>query len=772
MLQNSVILSMSSKFRRRKKGAKKKLRAGAERCPSPRIVQAKRCATKKSAVAKKRKRASNLRRGTPKQLTGNPKTTAGVPTVTSARPTTLKKHLRSAQDALDDPNISPCKRGKEHSRLIIVIMIRVVSLFVTMQNTVTRACQVTSRLRLLGVSQEAIRKHVMLWYDKQEIRQSTKKRGQGSARYGDNNHVLKHRHLAAISKYVDHNNKRAGGMTGVKQIRNHLFRTFGVRYKRSTLYYALRVRLGYRYDKPTSRSVIITEKRTKRLRKHWLQRDLALKMEARGEAIIVYMDESYVHQNHFPEKCWFHPDRPQVTRPAGKGQRLIIVYAITKDGLLRYCPAGDDKPPCPGEFDSGIYPTSEMIYRAKSARGDYHDQMDCDMFMLWMERRLVPAFEAKYPGKIMVLCLDNAPYHHGRHKDGFWCKEHNKDAIAEKLASIGCRHLRVKLDFTSTSTLANEQPPTVDSPPEDFIGYYLLDTEDDDCYEVTHFAEDDSEYDQGQVVCVTKMAVQRGEKTWFSLDEDRARVHGLRTFQQMVKDGTLKLIGYGDEAYIAISKFWRRHRRAPRREKPDTSELFLNPAELAALTGVDEAPKFHTYAVEKLAERYNGRGGPGTGGPKTEWLRKAGDAWISNNKPELHDTRLMRYCRAHNIKLVFTAPYEFDSQPIENVWRDVKGEVARLYYPRRTITETRVQLVNAFNTRISAEFCAKLILGSENYLNGQIENDPVCSKLGRIGHFVNPPHINPSDESIDFDGVDLVSDEDPDVDDDEDYEDC
>ena len=48
--------------------------------------------------------------------------------------------------------------------------------------------------------------------------------------------------------------------------------------------------------------------------------DLAIKAQALGDVVIVYMDESYVHQNHFPKRCWFHPDRPKVTRPRGKGQ--------------------------------------------------------------------------------------------------------------------------------------------------------------------------------------------------------------------------------------------------------------------------------------------------------------------------------------------------------------------------------------------------------------------------------------------------------------------
>ena len=428
---------MSSNTRLRKnKGSKKgKSRPVAERSPSPRIVETQRAATRKKNMKGKRKRLSNLSRGAP------PKASASaVPAAKVSRPIgyifepikngndAIKgKYFSQAQEALQNAVIRPCKKGKQHSVSMIMVMIRMVSLFVTLHQTVTEGCKLTAKL--IGASQEVIRRHAMLWFSKKEIRQTGRKRGQGCGHYNTNNHILHQEHLNAISKFVDHNNSKAGGMTSIRQIRNHLQREFGVRYKRSAIYYALRVRLGYKYAVPKTRSVIMTEARRKRLRKHWLQRDLALKAQSRGECILVYMDESYVHQNHFPKHCWFHPDRPKVTRPAGKGKRLIIVHAITRDGLLRYCPLGADNPPSPGEFDSSIHPTAEMVYRAKSARGDYHDQMDCDTFMMWLERRLVPAFESRYPGKTMVLVLDNAPYHHGRRDDGFWCKDHSKADI-------------------------------------------------------------------------------------------------------------------------------------------------------------------------------------------------------------------------------------------------------------------------------------------------------------------------------------------------------
>lgn len=58
-------------------------------------------------------------------------------------------------------------------------------------------------------------------------------------------------------------------------------------------------------------------------------------------------------------------------------------------------------------------PTAEMIFPAgKNSKG--YQNMDCDMFMAWLEKRLWPTFKKMYgnDGK-MVLILDNAAHHHG-----------------------------------------------------------------------------------------------------------------------------------------------------------------------------------------------------------------------------------------------------------------------------------------------------------------------------------------------------------------------
>ena len=51
---------------------------------------------------------------------------------------------------------------------------------------------------------------------------------------------------------------------------------------------------------------------------------------------------------------------------------------------------------------------------AQSHSGDYHDNMNSTLFMLWVKDKLIPTFESTYPKKVMVLVADNAPYHHSR----------------------------------------------------------------------------------------------------------------------------------------------------------------------------------------------------------------------------------------------------------------------------------------------------------------------------------------------------------------------
>jgi len=107
---------------------------------------------------------------------------------------------------------------------------------------------------------------------------------------------------------------------------------------------------------------------------------------------------------------------------SGKGRRLVILHAIAEDGpLTERFENGDpvfdlkwsgDTPHSTSRLDNKK--TAELLWMAGSHTGDYHDNMNSEMFMKWLQEKLIPVFEKLYEGKKMVLVADNAPYHHKR----------------------------------------------------------------------------------------------------------------------------------------------------------------------------------------------------------------------------------------------------------------------------------------------------------------------------------------------------------------------
>ncbi len=100
----------------------------------------------------------------------------------------------------------------------------------------------------------------------------------------------------------------------------------------------------------------------------------------------VYLDESYVNKNHSNDFIWyFGEDGPWVQKPTGKGERLIIINAITKSGWV-----------------SG----AKLVFKSTRKTGDYHGQMNWDLFKKWFSEMLVPNIP-----KGSLIIMDNASYH-------------------------------------------------------------------------------------------------------------------------------------------------------------------------------------------------------------------------------------------------------------------------------------------------------------------------------------------------------------------------
>ena len=100
----------------------------------------------------------------------------------------------------------------------------------------------------------------------------------------------------------------------------------------------------------------------------------------------VYLDESYVNKNHSKDFVWYYDDDgPWIQKPTGKGERLIIMNAITKDGWV---------------------PGAKVTFKSTRKTGDYHGQMNQTMFTKWFEEKLLPNIPAR-----SLIIMDNAAYH-------------------------------------------------------------------------------------------------------------------------------------------------------------------------------------------------------------------------------------------------------------------------------------------------------------------------------------------------------------------------
>jgi transposase len=148
-------------------------------------------------------------------------------------------------------------------------------------------------------------------------------------------------------------------------------------------------RWGFEFGKGT-RSQHLKEKdhviaaRQRYLRKMRSNRSSGVSFETKRPE--VYLDESYVNKNHSNDFIWYYgEDGPWVQKPTGKGERLIIMNAITKNGWV---------------------PGAKLVFKSTRKTGDYHGQMNWDLFKKWFTEMLLP----NIPEKSLII-MDNASYH-------------------------------------------------------------------------------------------------------------------------------------------------------------------------------------------------------------------------------------------------------------------------------------------------------------------------------------------------------------------------
>jgi transposase len=141
--------------------------------------------------------------------------------------------------------------------------------------------------------------------------------------------------------------------------------------------------------------------------------------EERQSTVLVWMDESYIHTGYCSQYSWFHSTSstvPNRVRGSEKGKRLIIIHAMTRDGMLESLDGYEPSDNLQEKATSAAVVTDSLSAGGISPE-DYHDTLNGEKFVAWLQNRLIPTFQAKYHRKKMKLVLDNAKYHHARGPD-------------------------------------------------------------------------------------------------------------------------------------------------------------------------------------------------------------------------------------------------------------------------------------------------------------------------------------------------------------------
>jgi len=212
---------------------------------------------------------------------------------------------------------------------------------------------------------------------------------------------------ADIRQFVRNANSHAQQVT-IEIIAKYLTEKYHCNIATSTLWRTL-IRWGFEFGTGTRSAHLKETERIIIKRRQYLRQ----KLENRnpdGTTICpeIYLDESYINKNHSRDDTWYSSeDSPTISKPTGKGERLIIVNAIGSKGWV---------------------PNAKWVFKASKRTGDYHGSMNWTVFHKWFTEQLLPNIP-----KNSLIIMDNAPYHNVLTEEAFPKPTHSAKTLQEWL---------------------------------------------------------------------------------------------------------------------------------------------------------------------------------------------------------------------------------------------------------------------------------------------------------------------------------------------------
>ena len=212
-----------------------------------------------------------------------------------------------------------------------------------------------------------------------------------------------------VRRFIRRANKD-GDQVNIAIIRNFMRDELHCDVAHTTLWRALQ-RWGFEFGKGIRSAQLKESERVIIMRRQYLRLKRSNRDDKeRTDRPEVYLDESYINKNHSNDNTWyFEEDGIIIGKPTGKGDRLIIVDAITKDGWV---------------------PNARLVFKASKKTGDYHANMNWDNFSEWFQEKLLK----NIPENSLII-MDNAAYHNVLVEEAFPKKSHSVKRLREWLSN-------------------------------------------------------------------------------------------------------------------------------------------------------------------------------------------------------------------------------------------------------------------------------------------------------------------------------------------------
>ena len=301
--------------------------------------------------------------------------------------------------------------------------------------SISHACNVVA---LLGHSHSKVQQLASPWlHHRQWTWRDHKPRGAASAKYMAEKKEkgeapvldkLTPEHIKQIEAWLD-SESADGRLVTIRRLQKYVRKELGLQLSPRRLRQYLH-EAGAKYGKGIEVAVVDEAWHQRRIAKYVVRYAHARQLESRGTHVIVYTDESYCFNNHAGNYGWF--SKIHSVTSAGPSDRAASLFSTPSHAMacctrsvrsltatshsLLSMPSTCTRSTPTRKVIRTPRPTSPTTRRPTSSctrrlKEDYHGYINDKLWLHWWLKRLTPAFEARYPGKKMILCMDNARYH-------------------------------------------------------------------------------------------------------------------------------------------------------------------------------------------------------------------------------------------------------------------------------------------------------------------------------------------------------------------------